>query len=629
MRAVLPFIVIGVTSGSVYALAGMGLTLTFKTSGIVNFAHGAQAALAAFVFFELRQRVGLAWPLAAVIALALAGVLAGLVLERLAAALAGASTAARVAAMVGLLVGVEGALVAVFGSSPLQSRFFLPSRLLHAPGVNVRVEQIIVSLLVFGVAGALYIFFRRARLGAAMRAVVDEPTLLSLEGISPVRVRRAAWVLGSCFAAGSGILIAPRVGLDAAVLTELVFFAFGAAAVGGFTSLPLTYAGGLAIGVGSSLMTHWISTTGPIAALPSALPVIVLFAAMLLLPRSRFTSPPDGHALPPLAWSRRTATGMTIAVGAALIAVPHLVGTRISDYTTALGFVVLFVSLGLLVRASGQISLCHIAFAAVGATTLARALGAGIPWPLALLLGGLVAAPVGALVAIPVIRLSGIYLGVATMGFGLLVEQLVYPSFWMFGGAGTILRAHRPVLGGLLTNGDTDYYYVALGVTAACCAVVVAIRRGRLGRLMHGLSDQPLALDAQGTNTNVTRLLVFCISAFLAGIGGALIAPVTGSVTAGPFDFSNSLLLVAVVFTAGRQPVLGALTAAALYVVGPSYLTSPTAHDYVPVVFGIAAIVASTAGGRPLLAPLAASRRTQERLVRHPARARRIAGAGT
>src|SRR5207253_9485874 len=142
-----------------------------------------------------------------------------------------------------------------------------------------------------------------------------------------------------------------------------------------------------------------------------------------------------------------------------------------------------FASLGLLVRTSGQVSLCHIAFAAVGASTAARAVSVGVPWPLAVLLGGLVAIPIGALLAIPAIRLSGIYLAIATFGFGLVIQRLFYSSFLMFGGTFAI-RAPRPHLDALHTNSDIGYYHVVLAVTIACCALVVVVRRSRIGRLL-------------------------------------------------------------------------------------------------------------------------------------------------
>src|SRR5882672_7817256 len=140
MRDLMPYHVIGVSSGSIYALAAMGLVLTFKTSGIFNFAHGAQAAMAAYLMFELRERMGWPWPVAAVVTLLLAGVGVGLLLERLARGLSTASSAARVAATVGLLLGIQGMLVAIFGASAQPMRYFLPTKLWAVGGVSIRYE---------------------------------------------------------------------------------------------------------------------------------------------------------------------------------------------------------------------------------------------------------------------------------------------------------------------------------------------------------------------------------------------------------------------------------------------------------------------------------------------------------
>src|SRR5205085_9222812 len=126
---------------------------------------------------------------------------------------------------------------------------FLPTSGITLSGVQVSYAKM-VSIAIGGVSVAgLYAFLRLSRLGVAMRAVVDDPRLLGLTGMPPVRVRTVPWMVGCPFAALSGILLAPTLGLDALLLTMLVVQAFGATAVGRFYNLPLTYAGGLCIGL--------------------------------------------------------------------------------------------------------------------------------------------------------------------------------------------------------------------------------------------------------------------------------------------------------------------------------------------------------------------------------------------
>jgi branched-subunit amino acid ABC-type transport system permease component len=635
MKTYLPFIITGISNGSIYGLAAVGLVLTYKTSGIFNFAHGTQAALGAYLMYEFWERMGMPWPLAGLLSLLIAGVLAGLVLERAAYVLASASVAARVAATVGLLVAIQGSLIAIYGAASITMKKFLPQRLYDLPGVTVSAEQIIITVLVLVAVAGLYLFFTRAKLGLAMQAVVDDPALLGLAGTSPVAVRRFAWMVGSCFAALSGMLLAPTITLDAGILTLLVFFAFGAAAIGTFSSLPLTYLGGLAMGLGSALLTNFLgqlNITGPLTQLPVNLPFVVLFVALLVTPTRKLIERGGQvvrRPLAPVTFSRRT-TAAGLAAGAVVaLVIPHVVGAKLPLYITALGYVILFASLSLLVRMSGQVSLCHIAFAAVGASTAARLVGAGVPWPVALLAGGLVAAPVGALVAIPAIRLSGVYLAIATFGFGLVVQRIFYSSFLMFGGTFAV-RAPRPKLDALHTSTDVGYYHVVLGITVACCLLVVLIRRSRMGRLLRAFADAPTALDAHGTNTNELKVLVFCVSAFLAAVAGGLLAPVTGTaaagsgVTVGGFDFSVSLLLISVLFVAGRQPVLSAVLGAVFFVVIPGYISGETAQEYTPILFGGLAVAAAMFGGRSLRDRFASSRRLQERAAaRSPRQARR------
>jgi ABC-type branched-subunit amino acid transport system permease subunit len=283
---------------------------------------------------------------------------------------------------------------------------------------------------------------------------------------------------------------------------------------------------------------------------------------------------------------RNAALALAVVGGGLLLAAPHLAATKVPLFTTAAAFVFIFASLHLLVRTSGQVSLCHMALAAVGAAVFARCSQAGIPFGASLLLAGLAAVPVGAVIAVPAIRLSGLYLAIATFGFGILVQNLAFPSFLLFGPRLTQV-ANRP----RFASGDDTYYYLVLGLAVLACLAVVVVRRSRLGRCLRALADSPAAVAAQGANGNVMRVLVFCISAFLAGVGGGLIGPITGSASGVTFSFSVSLVLIAVLYIAGRRPVVSAFIAAGAYIVAPSYSHSENAGIWTQIVFGVAALV--------------------------------------
>jgi branched-subunit amino acid ABC-type transport system permease component len=211
----LPFIITGLTSGALYGLAGTGLVLTYKTSGIFNFAHGAVAAAAAYAFYEGWEVRGWPWPIAAAVTLLFVGPLVGGVLELVARRVSLAEPATRIVATVALLLVIQGAATAIYGPSSIAVQRFLPDSTFTFGDVAVGWDQLITVLVSVAVVGGLFAFFRTAHLGVEMRAVVDAPELLDLTGSSPAKVRRTAWMIGCTFAGISGILLAPSLGLEA------------------------------------------------------------------------------------------------------------------------------------------------------------------------------------------------------------------------------------------------------------------------------------------------------------------------------------------------------------------------------------------------------------------------------
>ena len=598
MHYLLPFIVVGLTAGSVYGLAGTGLVLTYKTSGIFNFAHGSVAAVAAYVFYWLVDQHGWPWPLGAVVAVLVLGPVLGLLLELVARLLDGASHVLKIAATVGIVVGVLAVGDIWYGNTTAAFPHYLPTSTIDVLGAYVTWEQIIIVVVSLAGSAALYAFFRLSRLGTAMRAVVDDAQLLSMTGQSAVAVRRWAWVIGSTFAALSGILLAPSLSLNGLVLTELVVQAFGAAAIGWFSSLPWTYVGGLVLGVGGAIATKYVASVPSLAGLPLGLPFIVLFVALIATPRRKLAArrfvPQVQLSRPYVAPPRMRVIGGVIAV-AVLLFVPGWVGPYLPVYAAALADTILFLSLGLLVKVSGQVSLCQYAFAAVGAAAMGHlAGGLGVPWLASLLLAGLITVPIGALIAIPAIRLSGVFLALATLGFGILLEQMFYTMSFMFGSTSSGLEVPAPDIriGGLDLSSIQGMYYVILVFAVLAAVGSVLLVRSRLGRLLSALSDSPVALETLGTAANVSRVVVFCISAFLAAISGALTASLLNFVTGAEYASFNSLTLVAMVVIIPSGTPWYALIAAAGLDIVPAYLKVEHITDYLQILFGVSAVLA-------------------------------------
>ena len=593
MNALLPFVILGITAGSVYGLTGTGLVLTYKTSGIFNFAQGAVATTGAYVFYILHDDV-LHLPAVptALICVFVVGPVLGLGMEAMARRLAEASATMKVVATVGVVLVVQGFFSATFGTLARTFPAWLPQRTFDIGGVFIGEDQMIITGIALAATVALFLFFRQTRLGLAMRGVVDNPELLDLGGTSPAAVRRWAWIIGSSFAVLAGVLLAPTLNLDATVLTLLVVQAFGAAAIGRFSSLPLTYVGGLAVGIIASVATKYVVTgSAALAGLPASIPFIVLFAVLIFTPRSKLADRRVSRPRPAAVYAApaRVQLAGAAVLGVVLLLVPHLVNAgQLPYWSDGLSQVVLFLSLGLLVRTSGQVSLCQAAFAAIGATTMGHlTAGFGLPWGAALLLAGLAAVPIGAFIAIPAIRLPGVFLALATFGFGVTMQQMGYPLWIMFGSSSLGQAVNRPSF----AEGDIAYYYLVLAFAVAAGLLVVWLVRSRLGRLLRGMADSPVALATHGTSVVVTRVLVFCIAAFLAGLSGALFGGVVHTVTSSDFTAFGSLTLLALlVIMPGREPWYAFAAGFALVII-PSWIsTGGTVGDWLNVLFGAAAV---------------------------------------
>jgi ABC-type branched-subunit amino acid transport system ATPase component/branched-subunit amino acid ABC-type transport system permease component len=601
MTELITFVVAGLTAGAVYALAAIGLVLTYRTSGVLNFAHGAVAAASAYAFYALNVEHGVPWPLAAACAVLVVGVVLGLLMEMLARRLQTASLAMQVAGTVGVLLTIASIITLIYGTLQVrQVPTFLPHGSVKIAGASVQWSDLTTLVVAAVVTVALSIGLRRSRLGMASRAVVDDAELLDSIGLNPVRVRRVAWIVGTLLATLSGVLFAPLLPLDPVQLTLLVVSAFGAAAIGGFRSLPLTFAGGLAIGVLASIATKYFSK-GLLAGTSASMPFLVLFLVLLIAPKRLLTATGvQAHVAGRHTWRAplRLQAPLAVVVLVILALVPHFAGIRVTDWTTALATTVVFLSLSLLVRTSGQVSLCQVSFTAIGAAAFAHlVVDHHVPWLLALVLAGLIAVPIGAVLAVPAIRLSPLYLALATFGFGILMQYMFYAQSYMFGANGAGVLEPMPQFAGFAT--DRGYYYLVLAIVVVCVMAVGALERGRLGRLLRAMADSTTTLESTGTAVKITRVLVFCISAFLAAVGGALVAVAQGNASADSYPplLSLTYLTVIVIITVGYP--WNAIIAAYSLILIPAYVTGFTVSTVLQLVFGVSAVLTALMPQQP------------------------------
>jgi branched-chain amino acid transport system permease protein len=568
MTELLSFTVVGLVTGCVYALIATGLVVTYTTTGIFNFAHGAIGMIAAFTFWQLWQ----GWHINAVLSLMLVlFVIApafGLVVERLLMRpLYGASVDMTVVVTLGLLLALVGTA----------QQFWKPTTTHILPaffnGNGFRVGTVLVSYhelvaitSTIGIAVGLRFLFNRTRIGVAMRAVVDNPDLLAMAGGRPVRVQQLSWALGCSLAALAGILLAPIAQLDILLLTLLVVDGYAAAVIGRLRSLPIAIAGAMVIGLGQRYALGYGPGSGFLSKIQNIIPMFVLFVVLIALPQDRLRTASFAGVVAPRVASLKSSvvTGLLLFAGAALVSTqlsaPNL---RIGANGFALALILL--SLVLLTGYGGMVSLCQMTFVGLGATAMGHWGGHGHSLLGVIAAVGLSAA-VGAVVALPTLKMRGLYLALATFAFATVMDQAVFTQVLGTGGS---LDIPRPPIPGFSSDSDRAFFLLCVFVFVVAAIALLAVRRGQFGRRLVAMNDSPAACATLGVNVNWTKLVAFSASAGLAGLGGVLLEGVPQSASATDFAALLSLVALLLARVGGINTATGALLGAFVFALYP------------------------------------------------------------
>jgi branched-chain amino acid transport system permease protein len=568
----LSYTILGLVTASVYAVTSSGLVLTYTTSGIFNFAYGAIGMMGAFAYWQLMQW-GIPTFVAIVLVLLVVAPLFGIALDKgIMRRLEGTSEVAKTVVTVGLLFGLVALAPIIW--PPNQSRvvneFFAGSKF-EIFGVFVSYHQIVVILVAIAVAVGLRLFLYATRRGMAMRAVVSNRALLQLNGGQPGHASAASWALGCSLAALGGILIADRLGLSVLNLTLLTINAYAAAIVGRLVSLPLTFVGAIILGLVQSYAVGYLPENPSwlpdgvdiVTSLRLAIPVVMLFIVLLVLPQA----PLRAHGLVrsresvPRPTMRNALVAGACVVLAVTIVSGLLSGSQTISWSKGLAFAIIMLSLVPLTGYGGQISLAQMSFAGLGAYAMSMWGGGGSLFGLvaAFVLPGLV----GALVALPALRLRGIYLALATLAFAVFMDRVVFTQDRIFPGGSR--NVDRLSLLGVDFENDRAYMILLSAVFVLLGLAVVWLRLGPFGRRLQAMKDSPAACATLGLNLTVTKLQVFVLSAGIAGIGGAMLGGLQNSASITQYDTLQSLPILLMAMAGGIAMVSGALFGGILF----------------------------------------------------------------
>jgi branched-chain amino acid transport system permease protein len=589
-------VILGAGSGALIAALALGVVVTYRGSGVVNIGTGALAMYASYVFVSLNEHgdllliawtihLGGAWSFAPALigTLVVTGALGGVLYLLIFAPLGRASPVAKLVASVGVLLVLQSIIILHYGALPLSVSATLSSKSITlSHGIIVPGNQLILTVVVIIAALVLWVIYRFTRFGLATRAAAEDERHLTLLGHSPLMVSGGNWVFSGIVVALFAVLTAPIDGsVDPSTITLLIIPAVAAALVGRFTSFGWATVAGLAIGMFQALLQYlatksWFPTVQgqPIPGIQESVPLVIILVALVLQRRGVGGRGAIGNVRLPFAPSPKFVLPK-LGVGLAIGVVGFLVLSsdwRLAEINTIVG-VAICLSFVILTGFVGQVSLAQMVLAGVSGFTVAKlSASAGIDFPFAPIIGALAAVFVGLIAGFPALRVRGVQLAIVTLAAAYSIQTLIFTNpAWSGGLAGANVPA--PSFIGLhfgpttpTSFGDGNipnpfFGMFCLVVVVLLCGGTSALRGSAWGRRMLAVRANERAAASAGVSVEQTKLVAFAISAFVAGLAGALSGYRFGSVTPDYFGVLQSLSFLAFAYMGGISSVTGAVIA--------------------------------------------------------------------
>lgn len=624
------FLVLGIIRGMVYAVIALGINLVYKGSRTLNLAQPFLGLFAAFVAWYLTGFGGIAgapatvipgidngpvfirwirYPLglflfdlgsrprfiiAAVVALLVAMRIGMRIEHDLMRRLERAPRLVRMVATLAIAQGLLGLSILLFERTREQSSqlkqlpVLLPESFSFGVGplpvtaADVQV-LIVVPLLAVGAA----VFFKRSKFGVAIRATAENKEAAQILGIPAGKVSTFTWTAAGFLAGIGAILIATQQqSLDSGSLgIGLLVRALAASLVGGLTSLPGAFVGGIVVGVTEFLIRGFTNTGGLAEIAFFGLVILVLVFRPGGIFGQRVRDSVEAALVPAIrdlpAKLRRHPVSdrfrwTAVAVGIMLASAISLATGSTTNFilTRVLEYGIVGIALTVLIGYAGQISLGHWALVGIGAFAAGNLYDFGpVPFvlmvPLAVGIGMLVSLVIG----LPALRIRGPYLAVVTLAFAVAANELIFT--WgavARGSAGITITA--PDWGWLdLDSGSNQpIFFLAFASFLLCAWVAHNFKHSRTGRGFFSLRENEKAAATFGVQLTRYRLLAFMLSGGMAALAGVIFGLRGGQVAARDFEPLTSLLLVAMVIIGGLGSITGALLGAFLMFGFPSLL---------------------------------------------------------
>ena len=616
------FVIAGLVLGGIYAILSAGLVVTYRSSGVLNFSFGALAYFVGRFYYFLNTQHG--WSTWAAGALSLAvlapglGLLLYLGLFRL---LRTSTTVIKLVATIGLSVSLPPLAQLMFGNvTIIESPGLapLPVRVYHVLGVPITLDQVIVYLSVVAVGVAGTVVLRYTDIGLRVRAMVDSPAMTSLSGTNPTTVAAGVWVISTFLAGLAGVLSAPVIGLNSGNYALLMVAAFAAVVAAKLRSIPIAVTVSFGMGVAGAVLQYALPPSSTLSSdLITSIPFLVMVAFILYstirwggADEARGVGGALDRAILPHGGDRLAAAGRVTGrqsifsdwrslCWVLLIAcLPiWLHGLWIGLLAQGAALAVIFLSMTLVTGEGGMIWLCQATFAGVGAVTAAQ-LATVYHWPVlaAIGAGGLLAASMGVLIGLLTIRMGSLYIALITLSFGLLMDNIVFTAN-RFVNYGIGVTLNPPSF----ASSNLRFFVFCLLIFCLLGLIIFNLKRSTTGLALTAIRWSERGSMTIGLSALQMKVIVAGLAAFVAGVGGGLLAAETSSAVPANFATLTGVVWLAVLVTTGAQSITAALVAGVSLTLftGVMVVYFPTSWGQVPTItFGIgAAVVAQNPEG--------------------------------
>lgn len=567
----------GVLQGSIFALLALGFSLVYRVTGVINLAQGGFCTLGALLAYSLEVEAGLPTVLAAsgaIVAVTLFAVLVGRVtfvpgLTRL-------TNSNMLMMSAGLLTLFEGLVLVIWGSQPYALPPFSGQKPLAIGGMLISTQGLWVVGTTLVIIAALAFLLARTRLGQWLRACAENPTAARLMGVDVPRMQLLAFGLAGAIGAAAGVVVAPSIALEFDTGRLLTVSGFIAVAIGGIASFPGAIAGGLLLGIVGQLASAYVSSL-----FSNALALLLLLLVLVWRPNGLIGAGSARRAdvrQEARVWAHVTRLSARTAWrgGAVLLIVALALPYLLSDALLGAAIItlILFITLigqDVLMGYAGQISLGQAGFMAIGGYTAAYLVTAYDVQPLTGIAAGMGLSLIAALILAGVtLRLRGLYMALATLAFGLLVDSLSIGLEDITGGPSGLVGIPDFTVPGFDFDTPVKMYFLVLGLVVILLLAVAGAMRSGFGRALQAIRTDPLAAAALGVNVIRCKLAAFALSALLASLAGSLYAFQFHFLSPEMVGTPRSLELVSMLIIGGEGTLIGPLVGAALITILPT-----------------------------------------------------------